>query len=161
MIYELTEDYSEFSDIKPLKLGEGRKYFVLKNSVPYISAEVEITSNPFDTACIFGKYLCIGVYEKIAFVDLETLRVRIDEIGSWYFGYFDIYNDTLFVSSDNGITAYDKDLNILWKNAELACDGVIINGISDDGKYLKISCEIDPPNGWVCKKVDTITGIEL
>lgn len=161
MIYELTEDYSKFSDIKPLKLGEGRKYFVLKNSVSYISVEVESTSNPFDKACIFGKYLCIGIYEKIAFVDLETLRVRIDEIGSWYFGYFDIYNDTLFVSSDSDITAYDKDLNILWKNAELACDGVIVHGISDDGKYLNVSCELDPPGGWVDKQVDITNGIAL
>lgn len=52
-------------------------------------------------------------------------------------------------------------MNILWKNAELACDGVIVHGISDDGKNLNVSCEIDPPGGWVDKKVDITNGIAL
>lgn len=163
-LYQLSEDNSDFSDTKTLTLGKGKKYFVTKNSVPYLTAEVEMTSNPFDEACIFGKYLCIGIFEKIAFVDLETLNVRYDELERFelYFGRFDIiYNDMLFISSGSGITAYDRDLNVIWKNSNLAVDGVCIYGISDDGKYLKVSCELDPPGGWVDKKVDISTGIEL
>lgn len=162
-IYELSENGSDFSDTKTLALGKGKKYFVTKNSVPYLTAEVEMTSNPFDETCIFGKYLCIGIFEKIAFVDLENLNVRYDELEKieFYFGYFDIYSDMLFVSSGSGITAYDKNLNVIWKNSNLAVDGVCIYGISDNGKYLEVSCVLDPPGGWVDKKVDMATGIEL
>ena len=162
-IYELSENGSDFSDTKTLALGKGKKYFVTKNSVPYLTAEVEMTSNPFDETCIFGKYLCIGIFEKIAFVDLENLNVRYDELERFelYVGDFVIYGDMLFVLSGSGITAYDRDLNVLWKNTNLAVDGVCIYGISDDKKQLKISCELDPPGGWVDKKVDMATGIEL
>lgn len=160
-IYELTEDNSRFSEAKIFSIGTGKKYYITKNSTPYLIAEADSTDNPFDTACIFGKYLCIGIYEKIAFVDLITLSTRFDTIDSWYFGDFVIYNDILFVLSDVGITAYDKDLNILWKNSGLAYDGVCIYGISDDGEYLEVSCELDPPDGCrVHKKVDIKTGNE-
>ena len=158
-IYELTESNSGFLDTKFLTLGEGKKYYITKNSLPYVTVEVDSTDNPFDTACIFGKFLCIGLYEKTAFINLETLEFRFDKV-EMYFGYFVIYNDMLFVLSGVGITAYDRDLNILWENSELAVDGVCIYGISDDGKYLEISCELDPPDGWVDKKIDIMTGDE-
>ena len=43
---QLSEDNSDFSDTKTLTLGKGKKYFITKNSVPYLTAEVEMTSNP-------------------------------------------------------------------------------------------------------------------
>lgn len=78
-----------------------------------------------------------------------------------YFGYFYIYNDMLFVASGVGITAYNKELKIVWKNSDLALDGVIIYGESEDGKYLEISCEMDPPGDWHEKIIDISTGNEV
>lgn len=74
--YNFVDDYDElidFPNLKRLIIGSGKKYFIEKNFKPYLLVEADITSNSFDTACIFGKYLCISIMDTIIFVDLDSL----------------------------------------------------------------------------------------
>lgn len=161
--YSLVDQYNESINLKGLKklcIGSGKKYFVEREDKPYLLVEVDASSHYFDTACIFGKYLCVGIVDTIIFIDLDSLNYKSEKL-DMYFGYFYVYKDMLFVASGVGITAYNKELKIIWKNSDLAADGVIICGESKDGKYLEISCEMNPPRDWYEKIIDIATGNEV
>ena len=160
MCYNIIEKdrYEDLPYVKTLSFGCGKNYLITKGDIPYIRLEIG-TDNPFDTACIFRDYLCIGAYDKVIFVDLDTLESHSMNI-EMYFGYFDILNEWLFVSSGVGITALDENLNVVWQRNDLAVDGVIINRVTEDKKYLEVSCELDPPGDWHTKWIDIHTGEE-
>lgn len=161
--YSLVDRYDESIDLQGLKklyIGSGKKYFVERENMPYLLVEVDVSNHYFDTACIFNQYLCVGVVDTVIFIDLDSLNYKSEKL-DMYFGYFYVYKDMLFIASGVGITAYNKELKVIWKNSDLAVDGVIIYGESKDGKYLEISCEMNPPGDWQKKIIDISTGNEI
>jgi hypothetical protein len=44
----------------------------------------------------------------------------------------------------------------LWESEALAVDGVLCDCIADD--TMMISCEMDPPGGWIERKISLIDG---
>lgn len=153
------QEHADMSVIQTVSFGSGRKYFVLKDKKPYLMAETDAISNYFDKACIFGKYLCIGTGDTVIFVNLETLGSISMQV-NFYFGYFFIHENMLYIASGTGITAVNESIQTVWKNEALAIDGVVIHEVCKKGnqKYLRISCEMNPPDDWVEKHVSLRTG---
>ncbi|MDE7122433.1 MAG: hypothetical protein K2O42_09780 [Oscillospiraceae bacterium] len=154
-----TQQNGELPVIQTVSFGSGKKYFILKDRKPYLMAEADAVSNFFDKACIFGKYLCIGTGDTVIFVNLETLGSISMQV-NFYFGYFFIYENMLYIASGTGITAVNASIQTVWKNEGLAIDGVIIHEVckKENREYLRISCEMDPPGGWVEKHVNLTNG---
>lgn len=155
-----TQPDGELPVIQTVSFGSGKRYFVLRDKKPYLMAEADDCSNFFDKACIFGKYLCIGTADTVIFVNLETLGSISMQV-SFYFGYFFIHENMLYIASGTGITAVNPGIQTVWKNEDLAVDGVIIHEVCQDENqqaYLRISCEMDPPGGWVEKHVNLKNG---
>lgn len=148
-------------DISPkcekLAFGSDICYTVMKNGRDVLCVTVDETGNPFDDAYIFGEWLCIGCYDKVYIVDIETKKYTVTEV-PMYFGYFRELGDRLYIFTGVGVIAYDRDMHRLWQNDALAVDGVTGGELTEDGRYLMISCEMDPPGGWVDKMIDTETG---
>ncbi|MBD5143943.1 MAG: hypothetical protein HDT22_10115 [Ruminococcus sp.] len=162
--YQLVEKFEHCDSldmpvIQTVSFGNGKKYFVTKNNIPYLVAQVDAISEYFDKACIFGKYLCIGTGSSVIFVNLESLgsiSMQVD----FYFGYFFIHENILYIASGTGIIAVSSTLQTIWKNETLAVDGVIIHEVftQDDKQFLKISCEMDPPGHWQEKIINIQNG---
>ena len=159
MEYRLGDTNLEgFESVKKIKLGKGRNYCVYRDQEPYVSVEVDYYSC-FSDAVIFHDYLIIGnYYEGLSVIRLEDLAVEKKDIKG-YFGYFEIYDDVLYVLGCEDITAFDKHMDELWVSDFLAYDGIVCDGI--DGNIMSISCEMDPPGGWVDKRIDILTGAVL
>ena len=143
--------------IPQIHIDSGKCYTVMNNIKPIFCVEVSDTSNPFDTAYVYGKWLLIGCFDEVYIVDIETAEYRKIRAPG-YFGYFRELGDRLYIFTCVGIIAFDKDMNKLWQNDDLAVDGVTGGELSADGKYLTVSCELDPPGGWVDKTISTETG---
>ena len=82
----------DFECVKKIVLGGDRFYYVLKNGVPFLRVEVDLTSSAFDTAVVFHEFLCIGVGDKVFFIDMNSFECRQICV-QMYFGYFYIYRD--------------------------------------------------------------------
>ncbi len=166
--YELTPDFGLNQDdldlpvIQTLTFGNGKKYYVRKNGLPYLTAETDSISDFFDKACLFGKYLCIGTGHTVIFVNLETFASVTMEV-SLYFGYFFQHGDMLYIASGKGIAAVDSALHTVWKNDRLADDGVIIHEVLENREALRISAQESLPYGeyWKEKLVSLKTGDQI
>ena len=159
MRYKIAEaeniDCKDFENIKSICLGSGRLYYVLCDDMPYLSVEVDIFS-VFSSAVIFYGYLVIGnYYDGVYIIDLNDLSVKKKDIYG-YFGDFEVTENVLYVLGGENITAYDKELNEIWVSDALAVDGIVCGGIENGA--MDISCEMDPPGGWVDRKIDITSG---
>ena len=140
-----------------LVIGNDRSYTVMKRGKPFLCVTAEETGNTFDTAVVFGKWLLIGCFRTVYIVDIEKKEYSEMEI-PMYFGYFREIGDKLYIFTGVGIIAFDRNMNRLWQNDDLAVDGVTYGELSDDGKTMEISCEMDPPGGWIDRTISTETG---
>lgn len=114
--------------------------------------------NPFNACITWHDFFCFGAGDKIIAANLETLEQKCFEVET-YFGYFYPCGDILLAASAMGVLAFNEKTELLWRNEKLAVDGVTFGGIS--GNVLDISCETDPPGGWVNKRLDIRSGKEL
>ena len=161
-MYEIVETggYSieDFDNAKKIHLGTGSFYYVLKNGDPFLLVEVD-TIYLFDTAALFFGYLCIGSGDRVYFIDPESLECREIAV-NMYFGDFYLHDDLLLVLDGEGVTAFDNKLREVWRQPDLAVDGVLAERTEDDN-ILVLLCEMDPPGGWVTKRIDILTGKEI
>lgn len=142
-----------------INLGDGHFYDVLADGRPYLRVEAD-TKRLFETAVIYNHYLLVGAYDKVYFIDLwdlgeNTYSAKIDV--DMYFGYFVTTSDAVYVLDGTGIIAFDLNLNEKWRNHHLAIDGVTFQEIIDC-QFMRISCEMDPPGGWIDRIIDMNTG---
>ena len=114
--------------------------------------------NPFNACITWRDFFCFGAGDKIIAANLETLEQKRYAAKS-YFGHFYPSDDILFAASAAGALAFDEKMELIWRNENLAVDGVTFGGVS--GNVLDISCETDPPGGWVDKCLDIRSGKEL
>ena len=111
-------------------------------------------AGPFDAAMDFGPWHCVGKEDRVAFTHRDTGETR-ELKADLYFGYFAQQGG----DTDSRLYRLDRDCNILWRSAFIAVDGVIIRGFSEDA--VTLSCEMDPPGGWVTRRLSIATGEEL
>lgn len=60
--------------------------------------------------------------------------------------YFVVYKEAVYILDENGIMAFNENLDEIWRKHSLAIDGVIFQEMLDD-EIMSISCEMDPPGG--------------
>lgn len=155
-LIDLQENYFEKDDFEhEIKLGDFGYYYVLCDNKPYLKVEVDL-KKPFDDAVIYKNYLLIGVSEKVYFISLTDFEVTEIEV-EMYFGYFVVYKEAVYILDGSGIIAFNKNLDEIWRNHSLAIDGVTFQELLDD-EIMSISCEMDPPGGWVNRKINMKTG---
>lgn len=155
---EYSKDDFDSLYVKKIQFGYEGFYYVLKNGDPFLRVEVDIRSL-FDDAIIFNEYLCIGSRDSVYFINMDNLECKEIEV-QMYFGYFHIYNDLLFVLDGQGVIAFDNKIHELWRQTDLAIDGVVLEEIEND-TVLVLSCEMDPPGGWVTRKINILNGMEI
>ena len=149
----------DFEYVKKIVLGGGRFYYVLRDGTPFLRVEVDLTSSAFDAAAVFYEYLCVGVQDKVFFIDMNSFECRQICV-QMYFGYFHICRDMLFVLSGKGVIAFDNKMHEVWRQSMLAEDGVVVGEMENDN-VLVLSCEMDPPGGWVTRKINIFDGREI
>lgn len=154
--YEFIPNCGEIAAEHYLRLGSGKFYALSADGRNYLRVEVDCDDwNPFNSAIVWGRFFCLGTGREIIAVDLNTFeycRIEVD----FYFGYFYQYSDMLFAASASGVLAFDKDMALIWRNENIAVDGVTFKGVEDG--TLCVSCELDPPGGWVDKRLDIASG---
>lgn len=69
-----------------------------------------------------------------------------------YFGYFVLSKEAVYILDGSGIIAFNRNLDEIWRNHSLPIDGVTFQEMLDD-EIMSISCEMDPPGGWVDRKI--------
>lgn len=145
----------EVDNLKNIILGNGKTYYIYRDNDPV--AIVNINKYDFFTdAIIFNDYAIIGnYYEGIYAISLSDYCVRNIKIKG-YFGYFEIYNDVLYVLGCENIVAIGHDFELIWESDVLAVDGVVCDCIKD--YTMMISCEMDPPGGWIERTISLTDG---
>ncbi len=138
-----------------IEIGHDSYYYVLRDGCPYLMVEVDFRKL-FDDAVIYNNYLLIGTFDKVYFVNLADLKVTQIDV-EMYFGYFVTTKDAVYVLDGTGIIAFDSNLKEIWRNHSLAEDGVTFQEIMDD-EIMIVSCEMDPPGGWIDRKINRKTG---
>lgn len=159
MKYNVIPDSGEIAAEHYLEFGSGKFYTVQVDGRDFLRIEVNDDGwNPFNKWAFWHGFFCLGTGNDIIAVNLETLEYKRYSVDG-YFDYFLEYGEMLFSASASGVLAFDTKMDLLWRNESLAVDGVIFGGVSDN--VLDISCELDPPDGWVDKRLDIYTGKEL
>ena len=142
-----------------LRLGADKFYTVQKDGRNYLRIEVDDDSwNPFNDRVFWRGFFCLGTGDDIIAVDLTSLEYKRYSV-DMYFGYFLEHGEMLLAASGAGVLAFDRNMDLLWRNESLAVDGVTFGEVC--GSVLEISCELDPPGGWVDKRLDILTGKKL
>ncbi len=159
MEYEVNSKFSyDFENVKKIIIGSGRLYYVYRDNIPYVSVEVKLLdcSEHFTDSIIIGDNLFIGNYYEgvyiIDLIDFQLKKIRVDG----YFGYFVVNKEFVYILGCEKIIALNKDGIIIWESDYLAVDGIVCNEI--EGNSMKVSCEMDPPGGWVDKKINLLNG---
>lgn len=66
----------------------------------------------------------------------------------------------MFVLSGRGVIAFDNKVYEVWRQSMLAEDGVRVVEEMENDNVLVLSCEMDPPGGWVTRKINIYDGKE-
>lgn len=157
--YELIKNCGEAAAEHCLKIGSGKFYALSLHGRNVLRVEVNSDDwNPFNSGTVWGRFFCLGTGSEIIIVDLNTFEYRQIKVDG-YFGYFFQYGDMMFAASASGVLAFGEEMDLLWRNEDIAVDGVLFHGIEDGA--LCVSCELDPPGGWVDKRLGIITGEPL
>ena len=136
-------------------MGHGKRLYVYKDDEAFLVVELNILQCFFD-AILFKEYLVIGnYYEGIWFINQNDLKVENIKVNG-YFGHFEVCEDRLYVLGCEDVMAFDRHMSLLWQSEPLAVDGVVCDQIDDDRMIL--SCEMDPPGGWVERIISLMDG---
>lgn len=127
--------------------GGGQSYLVCRDGEPWLLVEVPACgwNRAFNTAQIFGGFLCIGAGSVMYMISIETGAAREFSM-DLYFGYFYQHGGRLYAASESRVYCFDGMGGLVWKTPCLAVDGVVIQGVYQG--VMRISCEQDPPGGW-------------
>ena len=149
-------------------VGKGMFYNVLADGRPYFQVEA-YPKKLFETAEIYLHYLLIGTDCDMVYIfDLWDLKAnilpKVIKVNGYFLSFY--YNtdpqcafpENIFITDSFGIIALDHHLAELWRNHDIADDGVSIHDIIDSNT-MRVSCGMDPPDGdWVDKLIDVRTG---
>lgn len=163
MGYSLGQRVGLYNKIRRISISNAihtdNVYSVYKDGVPFL----EVTAprcdwNPFNTAYIFINYLCIGLGENVYFISVETGGVKKTNV-SPYFGSFYKYKERLYIASGEHLYCFDYACELVWFSESIAVDGITIINITENG--IEVSCEMDPPGGWVHRTLSLEDGRQI
>lgn len=137
---------------------DGIEYLVINNNLTDLyEIRYQYHCSPFKEAIIVNTMLAVGHEEHFYLFDKSTntnlLTLKMDG----YFGHLYVNDNQFYITDASGIYCIDTTGIILWKNNNLAVDGVIINDFLDN--TILGSGEWDPPGGWQDFVIDRQTGI--
>ena len=163
MKYRCEETYTEeFENTKRIVLGSEYKvfgsdhsYYIYRDDKPYVIVEVCLSDHFSDTVLFHDHFVIGNYYEGVYIIDLLGLNVTHKDI-SGYFGGFEIIDDDLYVLGCDTIIAVDSHMTEKWTSEDIAVDGVLLKEI--EGDSIIVSCEMDPPDGWVDKRISLSNG---
>ncbi|MBL7997852.1 MAG: hypothetical protein JNL32_04345 [Candidatus Kapabacteria bacterium] len=112
--------------------------------------------SPFKEALLFDNLLAVGHEEHFYLFDMTTNQNIVRLALSGYFGHLYYDNQLFYIADAHGLHCIDKNGEIHWTNLELAIDGVIVHGFTDN--IILGSGEFDPPGGWVDFSIEKATG---
>ena len=136
--------------------GFGKVYYIASDGIPFLEIETNPNSwNPFNAAWFFQQCFCIGSGNEVYFIHLQTGKIKTVSC-DMYFGSFHIHKDRLYIASSSRLFCFDSDCELVWKSEEIAVDGVIVNDFSETA--LSVSCETDPPGGWISCQLSLYNG---
>lgn len=146
-----------YHHVPELIMGRQEKtYFIDMDGLPYLIIKISNnTWNPFNTECLFKQFFCIGNGDEVYLINLHTKETKTI-LCDMYFGYFYIYNNKLYITSNDRLFCFNHNCDMLWQTEKIAIDGVIVNGFSE--KSLLVSCETDPPGGWIQYQISIFNG---
>ncbi len=86
---------------------------------------------------------------------MNILRLEMEG----YFGYIYEDGDVMYVADAGSLHCINHKGDVLWQNANLGIDGVVIHEIDQDKIFG--DGEWDPPGGWISFVLDKQTGKEI
>lgn len=142
----------------PIGKGTPDKYYLIeKDEQPHILLKVYYDMWGFEENIVMKQYLAIGFSRYFYLINIQNGNIiSYIDFEDQYFGHIYVDEKFIWISSMQHLICMNIEGKILWRINELAVDGIIIEDY--DGKYLSISCEMDPPGGWVDHTVDNQTG---
>jgi hypothetical protein len=130
-----------------------------RKNVTIYRINYETHCGPFKQAAIDGNLLLVGHEEHFYLYDLVSKQNIVALSMSGYFSNFYIQNEYFYVSDAGSLFCLNKKGNVIWKNANLGIDGVIVEKFTEE--EIHGSGEWDPPGGWVDFKLDLRTGKKI
>lgn len=99
----------------------------------------------FQDARIWREFLAVGWGDHLYLICADSGTIVKHDLGS-YFGSMTTHDESLLVASAHRLHRIGSDGTILWQTDYIAIDGVVIDEFEES--YVKVSCELDPPDGW-------------
>ncbi len=157
MRYALTAQPEETDFPHELCFGSYDRRCVHRDGEPYLCVRIPEKDLWVDEdALVWGDWLLIGTTQTVYCIRLEDLEVREIQVDG-YFKTFLAMNRRVFFFEATGMTALDEDCHILWQNHGLALDGCLFCGMCGNTTMV-VSCEMDPPGGWIHRTIDLRNG---
>jgi hypothetical protein len=134
------------------------EYLVVQNGEERRAFQInyEYHLGPFKQAAIQENLLLVGYQQHFYLYDLAAkCSLLILKLES-YFSNFYLDEDFYFVADAGGLYKITAQGVVLWHNANLGIDGVIVEQFTQS--QVMGSGEWDPPGGWRSFVLDKITG---
>ena len=109
----------------------------------------------FEDVQFWRDLLLVGYGSALYWVHLPT-RANGMHLFEGYFGSLQTTNEWCLVAFDNGLLRLSTDGAAIWRRNDLAVDGVTIGDVVGD--ILHIDAEMDPPGGWIERRLRLSTG---
>ena len=137
----------------------GRTFIILSNKNELkglFEIKYDIHCSSFREALLIDHLLAVGHEGYFYLFNTTTNQTILRLAMDGYFGHLYYNNELFYIADANGIHCINKSGEVLWKNSELAIDGVIIHEFTDD--RISGSGEFNPPGGWVDFSIEKETG---
>ena len=131
---------------------------ITRDSNPFLQLVCYTESDEFffkSGVKIWQELVVIGFGERVFTLEIATRKVNYIDLDAYFIEFYPA-DDLLLITSGYHLHVIDKSGDLLWIAENLACDGVIIDGVETD--KIVGQGEIDPPNGWKPFVLDLNTG---
>jgi hypothetical protein len=119
---------------------------IQRQGEPFARVDVWWTGHaPFTEAKVWKEFVLVGCGDYASLIEPQARTVRHYPCDG-YFGKFYPLSDRLLIATCGSLICLNASGEILWKNKNLAIDGVIVDRIHDD--IIEGQGEWDPPGGW-------------
>lgn len=122
---------------------------------PYEFRHPEHTG-PFMEALIEDKLLAAGLHTRFYLYNLSQQKTLLQLPMKGYFGHVYCHDNHFYVADAEGLFKVDLNGQVVWSNANLGIDGVIISTFSSN--QITGEGEWDPPGGWRAFTLNIETG---
>ena len=153
-----------FDDAWTIELGHnGHWYYIFKDYLPFLKVQVPTESIYPTDAIILHDNLIIGSNDNgIYKINLKDIKSQTD-FGIKHvetddsFRFFAVDRDVVYMLGMHRVSAFDSELNLLWKSKYLSADGVYFKSI--EGDIMTVECCLEPiSEDWFKAKISLLDG---